>query len=299
MKTLSKTIKEFRKALPRFPRLTVGLILVVLLGLTACQSQPATTGTHLNIAGATTPQRSAEICAEMFMAVNPGVSISVKGGGSSHGINGATDGTLDIGMAARPFRATELETFPGLTATVIGYDGVAVVVNRFVYANGVTELSLEQIAAMWRGEITNWQEVGGPNLAIVVYDKEEGHGTRDVFYSAVFGDTDADALGSAASLGGNPEILAAVTQEDGAISIVSSGWQTKEVIGVAIVLADGQSVAPTSENVASGLYPISRDLNMVTMGEPEGLVKQFIDFMLSAEGQAVVVESGYSAVAQQ
>ena len=135
MKTLSNNIKDFRKALPRFSRLTFGLILVVLLGLTACQSQSATTETQLILGGGTTPQRVVDSAAELFIAQNPGITITSSGGGSTVGVEGAASGDFDIGLAGRPIRSSELEPWPELTTTTIGYDGIAVVVNRFVYAN--------------------------------------------------------------------------------------------------------------------------------------------------------------------
>jgi len=279
--------------------LAIALIALGLLySLTACQSGQNTMSARLKLAGSTTVEPAARAAAKAFMTHHPHVKVTVRGGGSTIGVKGIMYGALHIGMASRPIKEAELEKSPNLTATVIGRDGVAVVVNRALYEAGVTKLTLEQIAGIWRGETTNWEDLGGPDLAIMAFDKEMGRGTRDTFAKIVLGGADEPAPGTVGALGENEAVLTAVSENKGAISILSTGWQTEDVVGVAIVGKDGQAVKPTSENVASGRYPISRDLNMVTDGPPQGLAKQFIEFVLSSEGQAFVEEHGYTPVSK-
>ena len=271
-------------------------LLILSFTLTGCLSQQTTLKEQLKLAGSTTVEPAARAAAERFMIRYPNVEVSVRGGGSTIGVKGVAYGALHIGMTSRPFTIAELDQWPNLTATVIGRDGVSVVVNKDVYEAGVTQLTLEQVAAIWRGEITNWNEVGGPDLPIVAFDKEIHRGTRDVFARAVLGDEEALAPGTVGALGENEAVITAVSQTSGAVSIVSSGWQTSDVVGLAIVNRSGIAIEPTAENIASGRYPILRDLNLITNGPPQGLAAQFIEFMRSPDGQTFVREAGYVPV---
>ena len=270
--------------------------LVFLCSLTGCQLEQSLAERRLKLAGSTTVEPVALAVAEVYMAQVPEVKITVRGGGSTIGVKGIAYGAFQIGMASRPIKEAELKQWPNLTATVIGRDGVAVVVNRAVYEAGVTQLTLEQIADIWRGQITNWREVGGPDLAIMAFDKEIGRGTRDTFAKIVLGGEDEPAPGTVGVLGENEAVLTIVSENTGAVSILSTGWQTDEVVGVSIVSKDGLLVSPTTENVAGGRYPITRDLNLITNGPPQGLAQQFIEFLLSPQGQAFVEEYGYTVV---
>lgn len=290
---------------PRHKRIVHGAMMVLLflgllVSLPACQagSAAAVAQTRLKLAGSTTVEPVAEAAAEAYMAAHPDINITVRGGGSSIGGKGVGYGALHIGNASRELKESELETWPTLQTTVIGRDGVAVVVHRSLYEAGITQLTLEQVADIWRGNITNWQEVGGPDLPILAFDKALGRGTRDTFAEIVLGDANAEAPGTVGTLGENELVLATIAETEGSVAILSSGWQTADVVGVAIVNADGQAVPPTAENVATGLYPITRNLNMITDGPPQGLAAQFIEFVLSPEGQAIVQAEGYTPVSQ-
>ena len=274
------------------------LLLLLLLALTGCLSRQTALKEELKLAGSTTVEPAARAAAQRFMARYPNVEVSVRGGGSTIGVKGVAYGALHIGMTSRPFTLSERDQWPNLTATVIGRDGVSVVVNKEVYEAGVTRLTLEQVAAIWRGEITNWEEVGGPDLPIVAFDKEMHRGTRDVFARTVLGDEEAPAPGTVGALGENEAVITAVSQTPGAVSIVSSGWQTGDVVGLAIVNAAGIAVEPTAENIANGRYPILRDLNLITNGPPQGWAARFIEFMRSGEGQTFIQEAGYVPVSE-
>ncbi len=274
------------------------LIFLAIILLTACQSSQEVLTKRLKLGGSTTVEIAAQPAAKAFMDRFDNTEVTVRGGGSTIGIKGTVYGAFHIGMTSRPFKKSELEQWPNLTATVIGRDGVSVVVNQELYEAGVTQLTMEQVAGIWRGEITNWQAVGGPDLPIVAYDKELGRGTRDIFAKIVLGDETAPAPGTVGTLGENEAVVTTVSQQPGAVSILSTGWQTSDVIGVAIVNQNGQAVEPTNENVVRGLYPILRDLNMITAGSPQGVAARFLDFMLSPEGQGFVEQAGYSRMVQ-
>ncbi|MFQ5422098.1 MAG: substrate-binding domain-containing protein, partial [Anaerolineae bacterium] len=200
----------------------MSLLLIAVLLLTACAEQVAIEP-RLKLAGSTTVEPVAAAAAKAFMVTHEGVEISVRGGGSSIGVLGVTHGALHIGMASRELKESELEEMPTLTTTVIGRDGVAVVVNRGVYDGGVTQLTLAQVRDIWLGNINNWQELGGPDLPILAFDKEMGRGTRAVFAEIVLGSADAEAPGTIGALGENEVVLTTVSENEGAISIVSSG----------------------------------------------------------------------------
>ncbi len=274
------------------------LALGLLTILFACQTESPITETRLKIAGSTTVEPVALEAAKLYMAAHPGVEITVRGGGTSIGVQGAGNAAIDIGGASRDLKASELEEWPDLVSTIIGRDGVAVVINRSLYEAGVTQLTVGEVAGIWRGEIVNWQEVGGPDAAIQAYDKELGRGTRDTFALVILGGADEPAPGTIGSLGENETVLATISENEWAVSMLSTGWLTEDVVGVAIVDENGQAIEPTNENVANGSYPITRNLSLITQGAPEGLAADFIAFVLSPEGQALMNQHSYTPIAQ-
>ncbi len=269
-------------------------LLISLAVLGACSQNDGDLEQRLKLAGSTTVEPAALDGAVAFEANNPSVSITVRGGGSSIGVRGVGYGALHLGMTSRSLKDKEVDRWPTLVPTVVGRDGVAIVVGHDV-AEAVPKLTSEQVAGMWRGSLTNWSEVGGPDLPIVVFDKEMGRGTRDVFAKAILGSTDAEAPGMAGIVGENEEVLAAIAENPGAVSILSTGWQSTEVVGLSID-AGGGAIPPSPENVASGKYPITRNLNLVTDGEPDGLAASFIAYMLSPPGQKHLADHGYTPI---
>lgn len=270
--------------------------IVLMTSLVGCQTGGKSADTRLKLAGSTTVEPVALSAAKEFMAKHPGVEITARGGGSTIGVKGVGYGALQMGMSSRPVKKEELDKWPNLKTTILGRDGVAVVVNRNLYNSGVKQLTLDQIAGIWQGKIKNWKQVGGPDLDIMAYDKEMGRGTRDVFAKVVLGSETAPAPGTIGALGENEAVLSAVSGNQGAVSILSTGWQTGEVVGVAVVDKEGKAIAPTAENVAGGRYPIMRDLVVITSGPPKGLAEDFINYMLSKEGQAFVEKQGYTKI---
>jgi len=178
---------------------------------------------------------------------------------------------------------------------VIGKDAVAAMVSSEIYDSGVKSLSIEQLRGIYSGEIENWAEVGGPDREIFVIDKEAARGTRHVFMQAVFGDENAKAEGADIVIGANNEGLTAVAQSDKAITELSFAWANEDVKPIGVTI-DGKTIEPTLETIKNGKYPISRDLVLITNGEPADEVKAFIDFIFSEKGQKIVEDSGYVAV---
>jgi phosphate transport system substrate-binding protein len=275
--------------------LVVSLLLVAAL-VAAC-SAPSTPGAPaadpsadnatVTLSGSTTVQPLAEKLAEAFMTENTGLRIDVQGGGSSVGVKAAGQATSDIGMASREIKESELAEFPNLKIFVIARDGIAIVAHPDV---PVSDLTVEQVRDIFSGKITNWKDLGGDDQNIIVVSREEGSGTRAAFEEMVMGE-DALIAASAILQASNGAIRTTVSTTPYSIAYLSFGYLDDTVKSISI---DG--VAPTEPNAADGSYPIVRPLNMLTNGEPAGMVKAFLDFILSEAGQKLVVEDGYIPV---
>jgi phosphate transport system substrate-binding protein len=239
---------------------------------------------QIQLAGSTTVQPLAEVLAEAFMAENPDVTIEVQGGGSSVGVTSAGEGTVAIGNASRNVKESEFEEFPDLQVYTIAYDGIAIVTNPDLE---LPSLSIDQVKAIFAGEITNYSEVGGADAEIVVVSREEGSGTRAAFEELVMesGDTEAVISEDALLQQSNGQVRTTVSTTPNTIGYISFGFLDESVN---IVSIDG--VEPSVANVKNGSYSVFRPLNMLTNGEPDPLAKAFLDFILSAEGQAIVAE---------
>lgn len=238
--------------------------------------------TQLTVTGSTTTLPIAEIAREMYEERHPGVKVLVAGIGSSAGIESVANGTADIGTSSRDLKEEEAPL--GLKDTPIAHDAIAVIVNP---SNPVDGLTKSQISAIFEGKITNWQQVGGPDLAIGLVNRDEASGTREAFSKIVLDKRAFDP--TAAVLPGTGQVRFVVAQSPGAVGYISVGFVDDSVKALEI---DG--VAPTEENIASGLYPVSRLLHFFTKGEPTGLAADFIKFVLSQDVQeSVVRDAGF------
>ena len=242
---------------------------------------------QIQLAGSTTVQPLAEELAESFMGMNPDVVIEIQGGGSSVGVTSAGDATVDIGNASREIKDSEFEAYPDLQVFTIAYDGIAIVVNADV---DLDSLSVEQVRAIFGGEITNFNEVGGSDAEITVVSREEGSGTRAAFEELVMEYKDASGEKVATSISenailqqSNGQVRTTVSTTPNTIAFLSFGFLDDSVKAVTI---DG--VAPSVENVKNGSYSIYRPLNMMTNGAPGELAQAFLDYILSDAGQAIV-----------
>ncbi len=250
--------------------------------------------TVIRVAGSTTVLPIVSRAAERFQARNPSVKITVNAGGSGVGVHGAGTRRLNIGLASREITLQENNRYASaqLNTTVIGRDAVACVVSSEIFHSGVHSLSKQQIGDIYLGKITSWQQVGGPDRTIIVIDKETHRGTRHVFMQYLFGKANARAPGARLVTGSNNEEQSKIAQSDSAIGMLSIAWINGDVVGIGI-REGGQVIQPTLDNVRNGRFPIARNLNLITADKPAGEVKQFIDFLLSEEGQQLVTDSGY------
>lgn len=241
----------------------------------------------ITIIGSTTVLPIAQKAAEEFMERHPGVNISVQGGGSGVGIAALIEGRCDIANASRPIKDKELKKALKFgvepKAHVIAMDGIAVIVHP---SNPIDELSKRQLKDIYTGKISNWRDVGGRNMRIVVISRDSASGTFEAFNKLALDKSRVrpDALLQAS----NRAVLNAVAKTPGAIGYVGLGYVDSSIKALKI-----NGVQPSRETVLSGEYMLSRPLFMYTNGKPKGIVKEFIDFILSKEGQRIVEELGY------
>lgn len=234
-------------------------------------------------AGSTTVQPLAEKWAETFEALYPDVSIDVQGGGSSVGVKSAAEGTVEVGSASRKVKDSEMADYPDLKVFTVAKDGIAVAVHPDV---AVDDISMDQIQQVFSGEITNFSEIGGPDAPITVISREEGSGTRDAFEEITMGD--AVIVDTAILLPSNGAVRTTVSTTPNSIAYLSLGYLDQTVKALTV---DGMEA--TTAAVLDGSYPVQRPLNMVTLGEPNDLAQAWLDYIMTDEGQAVVVEEGF------
>jgi phosphate transport system substrate-binding protein len=256
----------------------------------------------INIIGSNTVTPLSTVWSEKFMVMHPGVSIAVSGPGSGAGIAALINGTTDICQASRKIKQKEIDeaNANGVEPyeTQVATDALSVIVNP---ANPVSELTIPQLSGIYTGEITNWKEVGGNDAAIVVLSRDTNSGTHVFFKEHVV--QMAGLPWEDTSLEYGPKVLFLPSTEEGvsetaknpnAIFYPGLGYVTDEVKPLAIKkTADDVGVLPSVATALDGTYPIARPLLFYTDGTPEGVIKTFIDYCLSAEGQAEVTEVGY------
>lgn len=260
--------------------------LVISLPLVGC-SDSSEAVQKLTVSGSTTVLPIAEMAADGFSEVDSSVSVLVSGLGSSAGIEAVSNGTADIATSSRDLKDTEADL--GLVDTVIAYDGIAIIVNE---DNPVDNITLEQLRAIYAGEITNWSELGGNDSTINLVNRDEASGTREAFKKIVMGeDTLFDR--SAAVLPGTGQVRDVVSRSEGAIGYISVGFVESDFTDTTVKVLSVDGVYASDETVASGEYPISRELHLFTLGEPTGVIKEYIDFVLSDEMATVIEDAGF------
>lgn len=259
-------------------------------------SLPAVASENIAAVGSTTVLPVVSQAATAFHAMHPDVKIMVSGGGSGVGIAAMIQGTAQLGMASRETSPEEQAKLDGkVDNIVIASDAVAVVVSKAVYMSGLHALSLAQIADIYRGKIRNWKDLGGADARILVIDKEASRGTRHVFAKAVLGSSHARAAGASIISGSNNEEQSIVSRSNNAIGMLSNAWLNDAVRGVDVIV-HGQAIAPTIEHVRDGTYPIARGLHVLLAKNASKNTRDFVQFLLSQDGQAIVKKVGYLPV---
>jgi phosphate transport system substrate-binding protein len=250
----------------------------------------------ITVKGSDTMVILAQRWAEKYMTNDSTVTVQVTGGGSGVGISALINGTTDICNASRPMKKSEQDKLKQRYHTTgfeipVARDGITLYANE---SNQVSELSLDQIKAIYLGEIKNWKDVGGADAKIILYGRENSSGTFEYFRDDVLKGADYSPL--VQSLPGTAAIVNAVAKDNNGIGYGGAAY-AKGVKRIK-VRKDAASSAyePTAETIASGKYPISRYLYIYTRNKPAGEIKVYIDWILSPEGQSVVSEVGYFPV---
>jgi phosphate transport system substrate-binding protein len=262
------------------------LLPVLTVASTGCAGKGSGAAqTQLTVTGSTTVLPIAEVAAEQFHTKHPNLRVLVAGVGSSAGIESVSNGTSDIGTSSRDLKPEEASL--GLVDTPIAYDAIAVIVNP---ANPVTGLTKAQIAAIFEGKVSNWKDVGGPDMPIGLVNRDEASGTREAFTKIVLGGKSFDTR--AAVLPGTGQVRSVVAGSPTAIGYISLGFVDNTVKALTV---DG--IVPAEATVANRQYPISRLLHFFTKGAPNPLSKLYIDFVLSdAVQESVVREAGFTPI---
>ncbi len=278
------------------------IILSVCLFLNPAFAAPARNS--IQIKGSDTMVNLGQAWAEKYMEENHREFIAVTGGGSGTGLSSLISGTCDIAMSSRNIKEKEilLAKQKGISPyeTKVALDGLAVVVNP---QNPVSKLTIEQLAGIFTGKITNWKEAGGKDERIVILSREVNSGTHVYFKEHVLRKGDPGSkeefAPSALLLPSSQAIADEVASNPAAIGYYGMGYISAKQKPVAVAKDEKSDyVAPAIENVVNGKYPISRPLFLYTNGLPQGLVKQFIDFCLSKEGQEIVLKTDFVPISK-
>jgi phosphate transport system substrate-binding protein len=286
-------------------RTILSILLSAFLFLTACgptssaETASDSQATYIENKGSDTIVNLALAWAERYQGEHPDVRISVTGGGSGTGIAALINKTVDLANASRQIKAEEIEEARSNGVEplehIIARDAIAVIVNP---ENPVNELTLQQISDIYSGKIINWSEVGGEDRPIVRLSRETNSGTHVYFLETVLrlGSKEDKTLFSTNTLllPSSEGIIAEVRQNPNAIGYDGLGYVPKDLKMIAIAKEAGSAyVLPSIETVNDKTYAIARDLYMYTNGEATGIVKEYLDWILSPEAQEIVVELGF------
>jgi phosphate transport system substrate-binding protein len=231
--------------------------------------------------------------AEEFMKKYSGSSIMVTGGGSGVGLSALLSGTTDIAQSSRKMKMDEKmkmqDAGKAFTEKIIAYDALAVIVHP---SNKITQLTREQIEAIYTGKITNWKAVGGDDMPIVLYSRETSSGTYEFFREHVL--NKKNFAPGALLMPATGAIVQSVSQTKGAIGYVGLAYLESDIKAIKVSYDAGKTfVTPSVENAKNETYPITRPLYYYYLNSSEKVVKPFVDFVLSAEGQKLVGDIGF------
>lgn len=275
--------------------MTKNLILAIVVGLAVLL-----TGATLVLAAKTVTVKGSDTMvilnqrwAEVYMKSHAGKTVQVNGGGSGVGIAALINGTTDVCAASRPMKSGEKKQLRDRYATTgneipVAKDGLSIYLNK---SNPVTTLSLDQLKGIYTGKITNWKELGGNDARILLYGRENSSGTYVFFKDNVLGG--ADFAPNTQTLPGTAAVVNAVAKDANGIGYGGVAYAKDIRYAKVSKTSGGAAYEPTQENVATGAYPISRELYFYTANAPKGEVKDFIDWVLGPEGQALVTQVGY------
>ncbi len=232
----------------------------------------------MTLAGSTSIQPFADKWAEVFMEKRPGLGVNVQGGGSSAGIQACKSGACQIGMSSRELKGDEKDLFE----IVVARDGLAIIVHP---SNPVLGVKLAEVKQIFSGDLRNWKLLGGKDREMTVVTREEGSGTRGAFQELVMGKT--RIYRGAITEDSNGTVREIVAHDPYSIGFISLGLVNEQVRALEL---DG--VVGNEAHIRDGSYKLVRPFLFLSRGEPTGLAKEFVDFVLSDEGQMLIKKEG-------
>ncbi len=257
-------------------RFALALLACCVVFASACRG--GRSQNDLTLAGSTSIQPFADKWAEVFMEGHTGLGVDVQGGGSSAGIQACKSGACQIGMSSRELKGDEKD----LHEIVVARDGLAIVVHP---SNPVRGVKLSEVKQIFSGDLVNWKFLGGPDRLITVVTREEGSGTRGAFQELVMGKT--RIFRGAITEDSNGTVREIVAHDPAAIGFISLGLVNEQVRALEL-----NGAKADAENIRNGRYKLVRPFLFVSRGEPTGLAKEFVAFVLSDEGQALAKKEG-------
>lgn len=299
IKTVQGSYPKRRKKRGNTYEKIIALVLTALLtlSLVACGSesktddtktddQPAALTGTVSTDGSTSMEKVIGALSESFMAQNDGVTVNYNPTGSGSGITAVQEGTCDIGLSSRALKDEEKSA--GLKETVLAYDGIAIIVHP---DNPVSDLSVEQIAKLYTGEITNWKDVGGNDAEVVLIGREAASGTRDGFESIT---GTKDKCQYRQELTSTGDVITAVSQNPDAI-----GYASLASIKDSVKALNVDGVTPSEATVKDGSYKVQRPFVLVTMEGKElsPAAQAFFDYAVSSDAASIIAKAGAVAVA--
>lgn len=271
--------KEKKKTIMKKTAIILPAAMLALTSLVGCSTKEM--GGVVSTDGSTSMERVICTLGEAFLEANPRMSFTYNPTGSGSGIQAVREGRCDIGLSSRALKPEEVAQ--GLTGTVLSYDGIAIIVNP---KNPVSDLDVDTVAKLYKGEIANWKEIGGEDLPVVLIGREAGSGTRSGFEEATGTSKKCKYRQELTSTG---NVITAVAQNPGAV-----GYASLASIEDSVKVLKIGGVTPTEESVKSGQYAVQRPFVMVTKtGVPLSAAAQtFVDFARSADGAKLIVKAG-------
>jgi phosphate transport system substrate-binding protein len=257
-------------------RFVPALLALCVVVAPACRRDRS--ATELTLAGSTSIQPFADKWAEVFMQSHPDFGVNVQGGGSSAGIQACKSGACQIGMSSRELKKDEKD----LVEIVVARDGLAIIVHP---SNSVRGAKLAEIKQVFAGDLRNWKYLGGPDRQITVVTREEGSGTRGAFQELVMGKT--RIFKGAITEDSNGTVREIIAHDPYSVGFISLGLVNGQVRALEL---DG--AVASEENIRNGRYTLVRPFLFVSQGEPTGHAREFVDFVLSNEGQALIKKEG-------
>ncbi|MDR1045048.1 MAG: phosphate ABC transporter substrate-binding protein [Candidatus Adiutrix sp.] len=237
----------------------------------------------INIAGGTAHIPVMMEAAKRIMQFNDKIDITVTGGGSGAGVRQVGEGLVNIGNTGRALKDSEIKQY-GLISYPFAIDGVAVAVHS---SNKVSDLNPEQAQKLFSGQISNWKELGGDDVPVTLYTREDGSGTREVFVDVLLNQEAIDP--KAVIVNSNGSMKISISKDKGAAGYVGIGHVDDSIKALKI-----EGVEPSQENAANGAYKVTRLLYMNTKGQPDKLTATFIEYITgSAEGRSLIEAAGY------